>query len=60
MEYLLKRQVAIIKTSGEALGVPVMLPTADKPLMKGQNFFASGNVGEVLLNHTSCDAMHVR
>ena len=60
VEYLLKRQVAIINTSGEALGVPVMLPTADKPLMKGHNFFASGNVGEVLLNRSSCGAVHVR
>ena len=60
VEYLLKRQVAIINASGEALGVPVMLPTADKPLMKGHNFFASGNVGEVLLNRSSCGAVHVR
>ena len=32
VEYLLRRQVAITNASGEALGVPAMLPTADKPL----------------------------
>ena len=37
-----------------------MLPTTDKPLVKGHNFLASGNVGEVLLNRTSCGAVHVR
>lgn len=36
-----------------AKGIPsktLPLPTAEKPLVKGHNFFASGNVGEILVN----------
>ena len=47
VEYLIKRQVSMIDASGKALSAPVLLPIADKPLVKGHNFFASGNVGEV-------------
>ena len=60
VEYLIKRQVAIIDAKGKTLSAPIMLPTADKPLVKGHNFFASGNVGEVLLNRVACGAVHVR
>ena len=34
-----------------------MLPTADKPLVKGHNFSVSSNVGEVILYRA---AVHVR
>ena len=60
VEYLVKRQVAIIDATGRALSAPVMLPTAEKPLVKGYNFFASGNVGEVLLNCAADGAVHIR
>ena len=60
VEYLIKRQVAIIDAKGETLSAPIMLPTADKPLVKGHNFFASGNVGEVMLNRVACGAIHIR
>ena len=60
VEYLIKRQVSMIDASGKALGAPVLLPIADKPLVKGHNFFASGNVGEVKLNCASDSAVHVR
>ena len=38
----------------------MMLPTADKPLVKGHNFFASGHIGEVLLNRATDGTVHVR
>ena len=50
VEYLIKRQVSMVSASSKALSAPVLLPIADKPLVKGHNFFASGNVGEVKLN----------
>ena len=37
----------------------VPLPTADKPLVKGYNFFASGHVGEILVNDDN-GIVHVR
>ena len=37
VEYLVKRQIAIIDATGRALSAPVMLPTAEKPLVKGHN-----------------------
>ena len=60
VEYLIKCQVSMIDASGKALSAPVLLPIADKPLVKGHNFFASGNVGEVKLNCASDSAVHVR
>ena len=60
VEYLIKRQVAIIDAKGETLSAPIMLPTADKHLVKGHNSFVSSNVGEVMLNHVACGAVHVR
>ena len=60
VEYLIRRQVSMIDASGKALSAPVLLPIADKPLVKGHNFFASGNVGEVKLNCASDSAVHVR
>ena len=36
-----------------------MLPTADKPLVKGHNFFVPWHVG-VLLNRATDGAVHVR
>ena len=60
VEYLVKCQVAIIDATGRALSAPVMLPMAEKPLVKGHNFFASDNVGEVLLNCAADGVVHIR
>ena len=40
VECPVKCQVAVLDANGKAL---MMLPTADKPLVKGHNFFASGH-----------------
>ena len=59
VEYLVKREVTILQVSTINPSVTVPLPVADKPLVKGYNFFASGHVGEILVN--SCDGVfHMR
>ena len=60
VEYLIKRQVSMSSASGKAQSAHVLLPIADKPLVKGHNFFASGNVGEVKLNCAPDNAVHIR
>ena len=45
VEFLIKRQARILSINSTDAMVP--LPTADKPLVKGYNFFASGHVGEI-------------
>ena len=59
VEYLMKRQVTLLDGSGKPLATPVILPVAEKPLVKGHNFFASGNVGEILINDGG-SVVHVR
>ena len=59
VEYLMKRQVTLLGGSGKPLATPVILPVAEKPLVKGHNFFAYGNVGEILIND-GCSVVHVR
>ena len=57
VEYLVKRQAAVLANT-DSLPAMVPLPTADKPLLKGFNFFASGHVGEIVIN---CDSVtHIR
>ena len=48
VEFIVKRQAKVL--SIDMTNVMVPLPTADKPLVKGYNFFASGHVGEILIN----------
>ena len=59
VEYLIKRTVAVLDSVGNILPVPLALPVADKPLVKGFNFFASGNVGEILVNDNGL-VIHIR
>lgn len=53
-EYLLVRKIKIIRASKSGYESDndntIMLPTAEKPLRKGYNFFASGHVDDVKLN----------
>jgi len=53
-EYLIKRRIKVISSMHEsdenASVSTIPLPTAEKPLRKGYNFFASGHVDDVKLN----------
>ena len=46
----MKKKVRILQVSEFNQQVPFPLPIADKPLVKGYNIFASGHVGEILVN----------
>ena len=59
VEYLVKREVKILQVSELNQQMPVPLPVADKPLVKGYNFFASGHVGEILVNSFN-QVFHIR
>ena len=56
---VVERTVAVLDSVGNILPVPLALPVADKPLVKGFNFFASGNVGEILVNDNGL-VIHIR
>lgn len=58
VEYLIKRDITVLDSSGNKENT-LPLPTAAKPLVKGYNFFASGNVGEIKLN-PSKSYIHIR
>jgi hypothetical protein len=58
-EYLVKRNIQVIRTENSheseendsySTSSIIPLPTAEKPLRKGYNFFASGHVDDVKLN----------
>ena len=59
VEYLVNRQIKMLQVSDTTENLTVPMPTADKPLVKRYNFFASGHVGEILLNRDS-SVLHVR
>lgn len=50
-EYLVKRKTVVLSVEGEEV-TTFQLPVADKPLIKGYNFYASGNVKECRTNST--------
>jgi len=49
VEYLVKRDIVVLDSKSSKENT-LPLPTAAKPLVKGYNFFASGHVGEIMLN----------
>ncbi len=50
-EYLLKREITILARDGVEID-RLPLPVADKPLVKGFNFYGSGHVGDMKFNVT--------